>query len=94
MIMLHKVHRRHPTKSYMVIISKYNLVENQHSNAVEPRLLGSITCKIGRWPNMEQIIAQILTELQALREGQSRQVEDLELTEKDMTWLKKDVSSL
>ena len=43
---------------------------------------------------MEQILAQILSELQALREGQSRQGEDLASLKKDVSSLKKDVSSL
>lgn len=43
---------------------------------------------------MEQILAQILTELQVLREGQSRQGEDLTSLKKDMTSLKTDVSAL
>ena len=43
---------------------------------------------------MEQILAQILSELQALREGQSRQGEDLSSLKKDVSSLKKDVSSL
>ena len=43
---------------------------------------------------MEQILAQILSELQALREGQSRQGEDLASLKKDVASLKKDVASL
>ena len=37
---------------------------------------------------MEQILAQILSELQALREGQSRQGEDLSSLKKDVSEIK------
>lgn len=43
---------------------------------------------------MDQILAQILTELQGLREGQSQQGEDLASLKKDVSSLKTDVSSL
>ena len=43
---------------------------------------------------MEQILTQILSDLQAPREGQSRQGEDLASLKQDVTTLKNDVGSL
>ncbi|MFZ3100861.1 MAG: hypothetical protein WA113_01380 [Desulfitobacteriaceae bacterium] len=43
---------------------------------------------------MEQILTQILSELQALREGQSRQGEDLASLKNDVATLKNDVSEI
>jgi len=40
---------------------------------------------------MDQILAQILSELQALREGQSRQGEDLASLKKDVREIKLDL---
>ena len=43
---------------------------------------------------MEQVLTQILSELQALREGQSRQGEDLTSLKQDVGTLKQDVGTL
>jgi len=43
---------------------------------------------------MEQILTQILSELQALREGQTRHEEDLASLKKDVSEVKRDVSEV